>query len=106
MPVSQALTEKKVSTTDFRDHLSEYLESVRKHKMVVIESRVRNAKSVAVVDKEWLDTILAERKSILATIEILMDRDLTERLLRAARTADEDAQAGRLHTHEEVFGAE
>jgi PHD/YefM family antitoxin component YafN of YafNO toxin-antitoxin module len=104
MPVSQELKEKTVSPTDFRDHLSEYLESVRNHQMVVVESRHRDSKSVAVVDKEWLDAILSERKSILATIEILADRELTERLLRTANTIDEDIQSARLRTHEEVFG--
>ena len=103
MPATQDLAEKTVSTTDFRDHLSEYLESVRKHKMVVVESRNRGSKSVAVVDKAWLDSVLSEQKSILATIEILADRELTERLLRTANTIDDDIKAGRLRTHEEVF---
>jgi hypothetical protein len=56
------------------------------------------------VDKEWLDTVMRERKSILATLEVLADRELTGRLLKLAETIDEDVRAGRLHTMEEVFG--
>ena len=33
------------------------------------------------VDKDFLDSLLNERESILATLEILADRELTERLI-------------------------
>jgi hypothetical protein len=47
---------------------------------------------------------MRERESILATLEILADRELTNRLLKLAETVDMDVRAGRLHTMEEVFG--
>ena len=49
---------------------------------------------------------MCDVKSTLATLEILADRNLTERLLRLSSTIDDDLQAGRLHTMEEVFGKE
>jgi hypothetical protein len=56
-----------------------------------------------VVDKEWLDTLARERESVLATLEILADRELTERLLSLAKTNHRDVQRNRLLTMEEVF---
>ena len=69
--------------------------------MVLIENRRQESKYL--VDKEWLDAVMREREAILATLEILADRELTARLLKLAETIDEDVQAGRLHTMEEVF---
>jgi hypothetical protein len=45
-----------------------------------------------------------ERESVLATLEILADRELTERLLTLSKTIDEDVSAGQLLTTDEVFG--
>jgi hypothetical protein len=42
----------------------------------------------------------------MATLEILADRKLTERLLSLSTTIDEDLRGGRLFTMEEVFGKE
>ena len=56
------------------------------------------------VDKELLDSLLAERESILATLEILADRKLTNRLLDLAKTIDESVVSGRLLTTADVFG--
>jgi hypothetical protein len=47
---------------------------------------------------------MRERESILATLEILADRELTDRLLKLAGTLDKDVRAGRLYGMEEVFG--
>jgi hypothetical protein len=56
------------------------------------------------VDKEFLDTLVKERESILATLEILADRQLTDRLLNLSKQVDDDVAAGRLLTTAEVFG--
>lgn len=45
-----------------------------------------------------------ERESVVATLQVLADRDLTERLLKLSKRIDADVRAGRLHTMEEVFG--
>jgi len=44
------------------------------------------------------------RESILATLEILADRELTGRLLALSKTIDDDVAAGRLLTTKDVFG--
>ena len=49
---------------------------------------------------------MLDAESTLATLEILADRKLTERLLNLSKTLDGDLRAGRLHTMEEVFGNE
>jgi hypothetical protein len=46
---------------------------------------------------------MRERESILATLEVLADRELTTRLLKLAESLDEDVNARRLHTMEEVY---
>jgi len=78
------------------------METAKDDAVVLIGNRRRQARYL--VDKNWLDKVIRERQSILATIEVLADRDLTARLLKAAKTVDEDVRAGRLHTLEEVLG--
>ena len=92
---------KKVSATDFRDHLKECLRAAQNENVVLVENRRQDAKYL--VDKNWLDELIRERESVLATLEILVDHELTERLLNTARTIDKDIQAGRLRSMEEVF---
>ena len=45
-----------------------------------------------------------EYESIIATLEILADRGLTERLLKLSKTLDRDVAAGSLLTIADVFG--
>ena len=56
------------------------------------------------MDKDFLDFLVKERESILATLEILADRELTDRLLNLSKTIDADVAAGRLLTTADVFG--
>ena len=44
-----------------------------------------------------------EHNSILATLEILAERELTDRLLALSKTIDHDVADGRLLTTEDVF---
>ena len=97
-----AVTVRKVSATSLRGRLKTYMKAAKGGKVVLIENRRQESKYL--VDKEWLDSVMRERQSILATLEILADRDLTSRLLKLAENVDEDVSAGRLHTMEEVFG--
>ena len=97
-----AVTVRKVSAPSLRGRLKTYMKAAKGGKVVLIENRRQESKYL--VDKEWLDTVMQERESILATLEILADRELTGRLLKLAETLDEDVTAGRLHTMEEVFG--
>jgi hypothetical protein len=64
----------------------------------------RRQPSKYLVDKDFLDSLVNERQSILATLEILTDRELTDRLLNLSKTIDRDVDAGRLLTTADVFG--
>jgi|SRR5580693_4602237 hypothetical protein len=92
---------KRVTATDLRYNLKHYLGSAKAKCVVLIENRRQSAKYL--VDKEFLDSLLRERESILATLEILADRELTDRLLKLSQTLDDDVAADRLLTIGEVF---
>jgi prevent-host-death family protein len=94
---------KKVTATEFRNRLKDYLKAARANQVVLVENRRQPAKYL--VDKEFLDSLVKERESILATLEILTDRDLTDRLLHLSETIDDDVAAGRLLRPADVFGA-
>jgi PHD/YefM family antitoxin component YafN of YafNO toxin-antitoxin module len=102
MVKSGAVTVRTVSATSLRGRLKTYMQAAKGGKIVLIENRRQESKYL--VDKEWLDSVMRERESILATLEILADRELTGRLLKLAETIDGDVSAGRLHSMEEVFG--
>jgi len=101
MTKTRAVTVRKVSATSLRGRLKTYMKAAKGGQVILIENRRQESKYL--VDKEWLDAMMRERESILATLEILADRELTARLLKLAETVDSDVQAGRLHTMEEVF---
>jgi len=93
---------KRVTATDLRDNLKRYLKAAKAMRVVLIENRRQSAKYL--VDKEFLDSLLRERESVLATLEILADRELTDRLLKLSRTLDDDVAVDRLLTAVDVFG--
>jgi hypothetical protein len=93
---------KKVTATDLRGKLKTYLKEATANRVVLVENRRQPPKYI--VDKDFLDSLVNERASILATLEILADRELTDRLLALSKTIDEDIPAGRLLTTADVFG--
>ena len=97
-----SMTVKKVTATDLRDKLKRYLREVTANRVVLVENRRQASKYL--VDKDFLDSLVKERESILATLEILADRELTDRLLSLSKTIDDDVAAGRLLTTADVFG--
>lgn len=97
-----AIEVKKITASDLRDNLKDYLQEAKANKVVLVENRRQSTKYL--VDKEFLDSLLREREAILATLEVLADRDLTDRLLNLSKTIDEDLAAGRLLTTADVFG--
>ncbi len=97
-----AVRVKKVSVTTLRGRLKGYMKQARGCNLVLINNRRQESKYL--VDKDWLDTVMRERESVIATLQVLADRELTNRLLKLAETVEEDVRAGRLHTMEEVFG--
>jgi PHD/YefM family antitoxin component YafN of YafNO toxin-antitoxin module len=99
MPMAHAIRVRKVSATDFRDDLKEHLKTVKDNTVLLIENRRQDAKYV--VDREYLDRLVEERESILATLEILADRELTNRLLELKKNGLSKAK---LYTMAEVLG--
>jgi hypothetical protein len=93
---------KRVTATDLRDNLKSCLRKARENRVVLVENRRQPAKYL--VDKKFLDSLVEERESILATLEILVDRGLTNRLLALSKSIDDDVAAGRLLTTADVFG--
>src|SRR6516164_6968396 len=93
---------RKFRATDLRDKLKTYLGVATANRLVLIENRRQPPKYL--VDKDFLDSLVNERKSILATLEILADRELTDRLLTLSKTIDDDVEVGRLLTTTDVFG--
>lgn len=93
---------KKVTATDLRDKLKTYLKETTANRVLLVENRRQAPKYL--VDKDFLDSLLNERESVLATLEILADRELTDRLLALSKTIDDDLEAGRLLTTADVFG--
>lgn len=93
---------KRVSATDLRGKLKTYLKKATANRVVLVENRRQPSKYL--VDKDFLDSLVKERESILATLEILADRELTDRLLTLSKTIDSDIAAGRLLTTTDVFG--
>lgn len=96
------ITVKSVRATDLRDRLKDCLREAKANRVLLIENRRQASKYL--VDKDFLDTLLIERESILATLEILADRGLTDRLLTLSKTIDDDVAARRLLMTADVFG--
>ena len=93
---------KKVTATDLRDRFKTYLKEATANRVVLVENRRQPPKYL--VDKDFLDSLVKEHESILATLEILADRELTDRLLTLSKTIDADVAGGRLLTTADVFG--
>lgn len=93
---------KKVTATDLRGKLKTCLKEARANRVVLVENRRQSPKYL--VDKVFLDALLKEQEAILATLEILADRELTDRLLALSKTIDQDVSADRLLTTADVFG--
>jgi hypothetical protein len=93
---------KRVTATDFREKLKDYLQEAQANTVLLVENRRQPPKYL--VDKEFLDSLVNERESILATLEILADRELTDRLLKLSKTIDDNVRAGRLLKMADVFG--
>jgi len=92
---------KKVTASALRDKLKTYLKEATENRVLLVENRRQASKYL--VDKEFFDSLVEERESILATLEILADRQLTDRLLALSKTINDDVAGGRLLTTADVF---
>jgi PHD/YefM family antitoxin component YafN of YafNO toxin-antitoxin module len=92
---------KRVSASQLRRKLREQLRQVKNNRVLLVQNRRQEEKYV--VDKAWLDTLIAERESVLATLEILSDTALTNMLLALAKTIDNDVANNRLYSMADAF---
>ena len=91
-----------VTATNLRGKFKKYLKATKANNVLLVENKRQSSKYL--VDKEFLDSLLEERESIVATLEILADRELTDRLLKLSGTIEDDLAAGRLLTMADVSG--
>ena len=92
---------RRVTASQLRRRLRDRLREVKNNRVLLVQNRRQKEKYV--VDKAWLDNVIAERESILATLEILSDTVLTNRLLALAKTVDDDVKRNRLYSMEDAF---
>jgi hypothetical protein len=101
MATSCVMNVKKVTASELRGSMKNRLREARNNRVLLVQNRRQPEKYV--VDKGWLDNFFIERDSILATITVLADRKLTDRLVELAKTIDDDVENDRLLTMDEVF---
>ena len=80
------LVAKKVRATTFRNKFRRLAAGVSGKNVILIENRRQKAKYL--VDKVFLDVLIQQRESALATLEILADPRLAERLISLGKTVD------------------
>lgn len=91
-----------VSASKLREKLKSYMKAAKGEAVVLIETRSSDPKYL--VDASFLEMLVKERKEILATLEILADRDLTARLVNLSKLSEDELMNSGLLTHEQVFG--
>ena len=92
---------KRVTASQLRRRLRERLRQVKNNSVLLVQNRRQKEKYV--VDKAWLDNLIAERESVLATLEILSDTALTNSLLALAKTIDDEVANNRLYSMADAF---
>ena len=100
-PARQRMSVKRVTASQLRRRLRDRLREVKNNRVLLVQNRRQKEKYV--VDKAWLDNLIAERESVLATLEILSDTTLTNRLLALAKTIDDDVDNNRLYSMADAF---
>jgi hypothetical protein len=92
---------KRVTASQLRRTLRDRLREVKNNRVLLVQNLRQKEKYV--VDKVWLDSLIAERESVFATLEILCDAGLTKRLLTLAKSIDDDVKNNRLYSMEDAF---
>jgi hypothetical protein len=100
-PTRKGINIKRVTASQLRRRLRQRLRDVKDNRVLLVQNRRQKEKYV--VDKAWLDNLIAERESVLATLEILSDTALTNRLLALAKTIDDDVANNRLYSMKDAF---
>jgi hypothetical protein len=97
------LIAKKVRATTFRNQFRRLAARASGRNVILIENRRQKAKYL--VDKAFLDGLIQQRESTLATLEVLADPQLAERLITLGKSVDRRVRTRktRLYSMEEVF---
>lgn len=98
------LIAKKVRASTFRNKFRSLAAGVAGKNVILIENR--RQKSKYLVDQAFLDELIQQRASALATLEILSDPRLTERLISLGKNVDVRVRSRkiRLFSMHDVFG--
>jgi hypothetical protein len=104
--VNLALPEKvKVNRSQLRQSQSRILRQAKGRTIVEVPGWTEEDGKY-VVDKRYFDDLLRKLRAAVETLEITADPKLFAQILRSARTIDQDAHAGKLHSFGEAFGDE
>ncbi len=97
------LVAKKVRASAFRNKFRRLSAGVSGKNVILIENRRQKAKYL--VDKAFLDDLIQQRESALATLAILADPKLAERLITLGSTVDSRVRSRkiRLYPMHDVF---
>jgi len=104
----QALTSPEkieVNRSQLRRKQSALFRRARGRTVVVVTNARKSGGVKYVLDQSYLEELWRNLRAATETLEILKDRKLLERLLKASEGLDEDVERGRLHSLDEVFGA-
>jgi len=95
---------KRVPATTFRNKFRRLAAGVSGKRVILIENRRQKPKYL--VDKEFLDSLIRQQESALATLEVLADPARADRLIKLGRTVDARVRSRklRLFSRQEVFG--
>ena len=96
------LRTRRANRSQLRQSQSRILSQAKGNTIVEVAARGKGQEKY-ILDKAYLEELVAGRDAAVETLTILMDRKLFPRLLRAAETLEQDLRAGRLASLEEVF---
>lgn len=93
-----------VNRSELRTQQSKFLQKASGNRIVLVVGRAEEEKYV--VDKKYLDEVIAKLRSAMETMNVMKDQRLFAQILKASETIDEDIRLGKLHSFEEAFGEE
>ena len=87
---------KGVTASVLRDKLKMHSKEATANRVDLVENRRQAPRYL--VGKKFFNSLVKERESILATLEIFVDRELMAHLLTLSKTIDDRLASGRLFT--------
>jgi CTP:phosphocholine cytidylyltransferase-like protein len=93
----------RVNRSELREKQSKYLRQATGNQIVEVAGRFEEEERY-LVDKQYLDDLIAKLRSLTETLNIMKDQRLFSQIMKASETIDEDIRLGKLHSFEEAFG--